>query len=105
MVNVRAELLDCPKLVIRLRDESGEFANDVWKSGQCANVLPPGIQLASPNPGLAGVIENKLRLRAAAHEFDHRGQHGMFAADIKVQPGSGQCFDTCDELGTAAVVR
>ena len=66
MVNVRPELSGGPIPVRRFGDQAGEFADEVRKFGEGANVLAPGIDEAVPDAGFAGVIKNELRLWAAA---------------------------------------
>ena len=104
MVNVRPELSGGPIPVRRFGDQAGEFADEVRKFGEFANMSPPRVEQTGANAGFAGVIENEPHFGATSDQLDYRRQNRMFAADIEIQAGRGEFADAADELRPGAVI-
>src|SRR4051812_46055151 len=105
MIHVRLELSWRPMLVIRFRDEAGEFADDVLESSQRPDVIAPWIEQAGTNSRFARVIKDELHFWTTLRQLDDCGQHRMLAADIETQFSHGQFANAADEFRTRAVIR
>ena len=103
--DVGFELLARPVLVIGLGRDARNLAVDIRHRGQLLQVLPPRIENARLDAGLADVVEDEADFRTLPDHLDHIRHLMMKDADVEGDVMGRQQFQAFDELRPDAKIR
>jgi hypothetical protein len=105
MIPTGLKIGDLPRVVAGLRDQRGEFRDDVGKCGKDVDLVAPCVEPTGADVGFTGMTEDEPGVGTGAHQLHDFRQLIGDAADLEQQPGDPASAHPGDELGAHTEVR